>query len=95
VGGGHPAEPLDRAAAALRARAADRAERRTHSAQARASALVMTWLPIVVLALLVAMSGAVRSVVVTPFGAWSVLAGAGLNLTGWRWMRRLVDGVRR
>lgn len=89
--GGPPAEPLDRAAAALRARAAESADRRTHSAQARLSAVVMTILPTAMLLLLVATSGSVRSALGTPIGSLSVAVGIGLNLLGWRWMRRLID----
>lgn len=89
--GGSPAEPLDRAAATLRARAADAAERRTHSAQARASALVMTVLPIAMLALLTAASPAVRNQVVTPAGALVAGLGLALNLAGWAWMRRTIS----
>ncbi len=92
--GGPAAEPLSRAAAMLRARAADAAERRTHSAQARLSAVVMTALPMCMLALLLLTSGAVRHVLASPLGIGTVLLGAGLNLLGWRWMTRLIDGPR-
>ena len=50
--GGPAAMPLERAAATLHARAAERAERRTSSAQARLSARVLTTVPVGVLALL-------------------------------------------
>lgn len=90
--GGPPSEPLDRAAATLRARAADLAERRTQSAQARLSAVVMTWLPVVMLTVLLASSPAVRAVAVQPVGVGVIAAGAGLNVAGWRWMRRIVGG---
>ena len=92
--GGPAAEPLGRAAAMLRARVADIAERRTHSAQARLSAVVMTALPMCMLALLLLTSGAVRHVLASPSGVGTVLLGAGLNLLGWRWMKRLIDGTR-
>ena len=92
--GGPAAEPLSRAAAVLRGRAADVAERRTHSAQARLSAVVMTAVPMCMLALLVLTSGSVRHVVASPLGVGIVLLGAGLNLLGWRWMRHLIDGPR-
>ncbi|NNE12381.1 MAG: hypothetical protein HKN41_09085 [Ilumatobacter sp.] len=90
--GGPAAEPLDRAAATLRTRAADLADRATHSAQARLSAIVMTLLPIGMLLLLVATSATTRAAVQTPIGAGAVGAGALLNLIGWRWMRRVIDG---
>lgn len=89
--GGPSAEPLDRAAGVLRARAAERDERRVQSAQARLSAAVLTWLPIGVLTMLVATSGAVRRVVVTPLGATLVVVGVLFELAGWWWMRRIVE----
>lgn len=91
--GGSAAEPLDRAAATLRARAADTADRRVQSAQARLSAVVMTVLPLAMLCLLLATSSATRGAVVTTPGLAAVATGAVLNLTGWRWMRRLILGA--
>ncbi len=88
--GAPPAEPLDRVATALRARAADREDRRTQSAQARASAAVMTILPIATLSLLVAVSPSVRAQLATPLGAFVVAAGLGLNGLGWWWMRLVI-----
>lgn len=93
--GGPPAEPIDRAAAALRARSADAAERATYSAQARMSAAVMTVLPLALAAVLLATSRSVREVVVSPSGAAIVLVGALMNLAGWWWMRRIIAGPRR
>lgn len=90
--GGEAAQPLDRVAATLRRRVADRAERAVHSAQARLSALVMTSLPVAVLVLLVATSAPVRTVLATPVGAVVVAVGVLLNASGWWWMRRLVHG---
>lgn len=89
--GGPPGEPIDRAAATLRARAADLADRRTHSAQARLSAVVMTVLPIAMLVLLVANSAGVRSALATPAGGLAITVGFVLNLGGWRWMRRIIE----
>lgn len=91
--GGPPAEPLDRAAATLRGRAADAAERQTQSAQARLSALVMTILPVAMLMLLLATSPATRAAVSAPVGAIAVGIGGALNLGGWRWMQRIISGV--
>jgi len=88
--GGPPGEPLDRAAATLRGRAADRAERRTHSAQARLSAVVMTWLPIAMLLVLLTTSASVRAAVARPTGGAVLVLGGALNLIGWRWMRRII-----
>jgi tight adherence protein B len=93
--GGPAAEPLDRAAAVLRSRDADLAERRAQSAQARLSALVMTVLPVAVLMLLVTTSASVRAELRTPLGLTVVLSGAALNVAGWRWMRHVIDGVAR
>jgi tight adherence protein B len=93
--GGPAAEPLSRAAATLRGRAADAAERRTHSAQARMSAIVMTVLPICMLGLLLLTSSPVRQFTGSPVGAGLVAVGALLNLLGWLWMRRLIDGGHR
>lgn len=90
--GGPAAEPLDRAAATLRARAADRADRATQSAQARLSAVVMTFLPIGMLSLLLVTSDSTRAATSTPPGMIAVALGATLNIIGWRWMRRIVDG---
>jgi hypothetical protein len=93
--GGPAAEPLDRAAGVLRGRAAERAERRVQSAQARLSATVLTWLPIAVLAVMVTTSPAVRRVVVSPIGTAVVTIGAIVNLVGWWWMRRIVERAAR
>ena len=90
VTGGPSAEPLDRAAAALRGRAAEAAERRGHSAQARLSAVVMTVLPLAMLAVLLTTSSPVRTVVATPLGALVVISGGAINVVGWRWMRRII-----
>jgi tight adherence protein B len=92
--GGAAAEPIDRAAAALRQRAAMAGERRTHSAQARMSALVMTLLPGAMLGLLIITSGAVRSAVRGPSGVVVVALGAALNIAGWQWMRCTIEGDR-
>lgn len=95
VTGAPAAEPLDRAATALRARAAESAERRTQSEQARLSAIVMTILPGAMLAILVATSSSVRDVLGSPAGIGIVLAGTAANLVGWRWMRRIVGSAAR
>ncbi len=93
--GGPAAEPLDRAAAALRARHAERVERQTQSTAARLSARVLTALPVVMLLALVTTSSAVRAAVLTPVGAVVIAAGSGLNAAGWLWMRRLLDRAAR
>lgn len=88
--GGSGAEALDRCASRLRAREDDRRERRLAAAPARLSALVMTALPLGVLALLAATSTAVRTHLGRPSGAIAVSFGIALNLAGWRWMRRAI-----
>lgn len=88
--GGPSAEPIDRVAAALRQRAAMIGERKSHSAQARLSAIVMTLLPGALLIVLVATSRAVREAVISPPGVASLGLGAAANATGWFWMRRLI-----
>ena len=93
--GGPAAEPFDRAAGVLRARAAERDERRVQSAQARLSAGVLTWLPVAMLLVLLVSSASVRSSVATPFGMLTVGAGLVLNVIGWWWMRRTVDRAAR
>ena len=92
--GGPPAEPIDRAASALRQRAALAFERRTQSAQARMSAIVMTALPGALLSLLLVTSAPTRAALASGPGAASVLAGIGFNAAGWAWMRRLTAGRR-
>lgn len=92
VHGGPPAEPIDRAAAALRQRAAVIAERRSQSAQAHMSAVVMSVLPGVLLAVLLITSSSVRSTLGTPAGLTVVSLGITVNLAGWWWMRRLIRG---
>jgi tight adherence protein B len=93
LNGGPPAEPLDRAAAALRGRAVDAAERQTFSAQARLSAVVMTVLPVAMLALLLATSSTTRTAAASAVGIVALVAGGVLNVVGWWWMRRIIDGA--
>jgi tight adherence protein B len=90
--GGPAAQPLDRTASTLRARAADLAERQVHSAQARLSAVVLTLLPGGALALLLVTSAASRAAITEPTGLFCLSAGAALNATGWWWMRRIIGG---
>lgn len=93
--GGSAAEPIDRAAAALRQRAALAGERRTNSAQARMSALVMTCLPAAMLTLLAVTSRSVRAAATSPAGVIAILLGMVLNIAGWSWMRRLIGRATR
>jgi Flp pilus assembly protein TadB len=88
--GGPSAQGVNAAAALLRERHALRAEAAAHSAQARASAHVLTSVPAVFSAFGAATSASFRAVVVTPAGATAVAMGVALNLLGWSWMRRTV-----
>jgi tight adherence protein B len=88
--GGPSAAAIDRTATLLRQRAADREERAAHAAQARLSAHVMTALPLLLLAVLVATDDDVRSVASSSVGAACIAGGLVLNAVGWWWMRRIV-----
>lgn len=88
--GGSPAAAIDRTAAALRQRSADRADRQVQSAQARLSAHVLTVLPVAMLGVLAATDPDVRAAVAAPIGALCVVAGLLVNSVGWLWMRRVV-----
>jgi len=88
--GGPAARPLDRTAATLHARAAERAERLTASAQARLSARVLTVLPVGTLTLLALAEPSTRAALVTPPGMACVIVGGLANAAGWWWMRRVI-----
>ena len=78
-------------AATIRERADIRADRRAQSAQARLSAQIMSALPIGFTGWAVATdSRTARFVFGTPFGLVCLGAGVGLDVLGWRWMRRIV-----
>jgi tight adherence protein B len=91
--GGPAATPLERVAATLHARSAERAERRTSSAQARLSARVLTAVPLGVLALLAIVEPAVRTSLGSAAGVLCVIVGGVFNIAGWCWMTRLIGGV--
>ena len=91
--GGPAALPLERVAATLHARSAERAERNANSAQARLSARVLSTVPLGVLALLVLAEPAVRSTLISPVGVVCVAVGGMFNLAGWCWMRHLIGGA--
>lgn len=91
--GGPPSVALERVATVLLARATERDERRTASAQARLSAQVLTMVPLGVLGLLASTEPSIRQAVATPAGTVCVLAGATLDLVGWRWMHRMIGAV--
>ena len=93
--GGPMAATIDAAAALLRERATIRAEALAHSAQARLSARVLTAVPLVFAAWSSVTSDSFRHSLGTPVGLACVALGAVLNVTGWRWMRRIVTGAAR
>lgn len=88
--GGPAAAAIDQAAMLLRQRASDLDERATQAAQARLSSHVMTAVPLLMLAVLVATDDDIRSVVTSPIGASCVGAGLALNALGWWWMHHIV-----
>lgn len=92
--GGRLAETLDRTAAASRDRVTIEQERRAHGAPARLSALVLTAMPVLVLAATLMWSASARAAMAGPLGAVCITAGGGLNLLGWWWMRRILRGGR-
>lgn len=91
--GGPAASPIDRVAATLRARHAERADRQTASAQARLSARVLAVVPFAVLGFLLATEASVRQAVASPVGLACAGVGALLGVAGWWWMRALIGGV--
>ena len=88
--GGPTAASLYRLAGALRLRVADGQERSAHSAQARLSAHVLTFVPLSLLVLLAATDSAVRAELSQPAGLTLVSLGLTLNLAGWWWMRCII-----
>ncbi len=88
--GGAAAAPLDRFAVTMRQRASAEREREAQSAQATMSARVLTAVPLVVLALLLATDPDVRSVISSVTGGAAVALGLALNALGGVWMRRLI-----
>ncbi|MCB0980284.1 MAG: type II secretion system F family protein [Acidimicrobiaceae bacterium] len=88
--GGPVAATLDAGAALLRERLAARAEAQAHAAQARLSARVLTAVPLAFAGWSALTSASFRAALLSPAGAVCAVAGGGLNLAGWAWMRRLV-----
>jgi tight adherence protein B len=91
--GGPAAGALDRVADTLLARAAEREERQTDSAQARLSARVLTTLPFAVLAILLLTEPSIRATLATPTGITCLAIGCTLNGLGWWWMRHVIGRV--
>lgn len=93
--GGNGADALERAAAVLRERRAWRNERRAQSAQARLSGRLLTVLPPAFALWGLVADQRVRAAYSTsPLPAICVVCGLSVNLLGWWWMRRLVQGDR-
>jgi tight adherence protein B len=89
--GGPIAATLDEAAAVLRGRAAARAERWAHGAQARLSARVLTIVPLGFAGWSAFASQRTRAVYLSSSaGGVCALLGLILNLAGWRWMKKIV-----
>ncbi|MEM7141275.1 MAG: type II secretion system F family protein [Actinomycetota bacterium] len=87
------ADVLDRTGERLSDRVSVRAEARALSAQARASALVLTIAPLGFLALMILFDRRVATVFSDPLGRVCLAVGAALDLLGWLWMRHLVRRV--
>lgn len=92
--GGGLAAAVDRLADGLRARRAH--ERAVHAALAgpRASALLLALLPLAGIGLAAGLGAdPLRVLFSTPWGTTCLLAGLGLDATGWWWTRRLTSGA--
>ncbi len=88
--GGPSAQPIEGVADILVARADERAERLTASAQARLSARVLSIVPFAVAVLLAVTEPSVRAAFTTPAGVAMVSLGLALNAAGWLWMTAMV-----
>ena len=87
---GSPAAVLQSAASTIRERRAAASIAATHSTQARASAALLTLLPLAVCALAVMASRSFRRTLATPQGLTITLVGLVLNGIGWLLIRRAV-----
>ena len=89
--GGPVAATLHHGAALLRERAAQRAEARAHSAQARLSATVLTAVPLLFAMWSLLTSARFRDAITTRVGLMAATAGLASNAIGWWWMHSIVD----
>jgi tight adherence protein B len=90
--GGPGAAAIDRTAATVRERAAIRADRRAHAAQARLSARILSLLPVGFTSWTVVTDRRIAHfLLATVPGVACLLSGSGLAVLGWRWMQRLVE----
>jgi tight adherence protein B len=88
------AASFDRAAASLRERADLQREIAALTAQARASAMLLTVAPVAFLAVLATVDpGVVAFASSTGVGRLAVSVGIALDAAGWVWMRRLTSAV--
>jgi Flp pilus assembly protein TadB len=93
--GGSVGVPIERVAAAARLRAADELDRAAHSAQARLSAHVLTFVPITVFVVLAIGDRRVIAIATSPSGIAIVAFGIVLNALGWLWMQAIIRGRER
>lgn len=90
------AASFERAALSLRERADLQREIAALTAQARASALLLTVAPVLFLAIMAIADARVIAFAFTSgIGRLTVSCGIGLDLAGWFWMRRLTAAVER
>jgi tight adherence protein B len=88
------ASSFDRAAASLRERADLQREIAALTAQARASAMLLTLAPVAFLGVMAMVDPRVVAFAVsTGVGRLSVFGGVALDIGGWFWMRRLTSAV--
>jgi tight adherence protein B len=93
--GGDPAAGLAGVGATLRERRALAREVHALASQARASATVIALAPAGFALLTAGLGGtAARFLLGSPAGVACLVAGVGLDVTGWRWMRRITESVR-
>ncbi len=92
--GGSLAMACETAARSARQECVLREQARVFAAQARASAVALSLLPVVVTGTMLAMHPAVRGFMLhTALGAICLGVGLGLNVTGLWWMHRMIEGV--
>jgi tight adherence protein B len=93
--GGDPAAGLAGVGATLRERRAVAREVHALASQARASATVIALAPVGFALVTAGLGGtAARFLLGSPVGIACLLAGGGLDVAGWRWMRRITESVR-
>lgn len=91
--GGSTVGLFDAAARTVRQRMAGRSAARVATASARASAALLSLLPVGVVGLLSVDPGFRSNLFTTSAGLGALVVAAGLDAVGWVWMRRLMAGV--